>query len=61
MKRTFVVVENAGYVGETDTLAFPTIRAALKHISECYAEGEADELHVAIRTDFEDGTSEYQS
>jgi hypothetical protein len=63
--RVYVVVENAGYEGEQDIVSFATSREAYAHIKEHYDADELDQfdkncLHVAVRTDFEDGESEYQ-
>lgn len=57
--RKYTVVENAGHEGETDIETFASRSQAFRYMLEIYSEDELEELHVAIRTDYSDGTSEY--
>lgn len=55
----FVVVEQAGYVGERDGPAFHSAPLALKHVQETYDADELDRsspncLNVGIRMDWTD-------
>jgi len=60
MKRTYTVVEMAGYEGETERRdKFKTANEADKWMRSFYDNDEIDALHVMIRTDFADGTTEY--
>ena len=57
--RRYTVVENAGYEGETDVETFSSRSQAIDYMREMYSEDEIEDLHVAIRTDYSDGTGEY--
>ena len=61
LNRQYTVVENAGYVGEADVFECLTRAEAIAFIRGQYDRDEIESLHVAIRTDFADGSSEYQS
>jgi hypothetical protein len=59
----FVVVENAGYIGECDITSFDTLREAFDYVAANYDDDERDPdspycLHVDIRQDWtdDDGT-----
>lgn len=59
----FVVVEQAGYVGERDGAAFHSATLALKHVQETYDADELDRsspncLNVGIRMDWTDADGE---
>jgi hypothetical protein len=55
----YVIVENAGYEGETDITGFRTYREALRYLHDSYDVGEIESLHVCIRRDDADGEREY--
>ena len=50
--RRFTIVENAGYVGETDITSFLTLREAMAYQRGHYEPDEIEELHVDIRQDW---------
>lgn len=59
----FVVVEQAGYVGERDVATFGDAMAAIRHRSAVYDADELDTghpayLHVGIRMDWTDADGE---
>lgn len=56
----YAVVENAGYVGETDRRSFKSYRQAVDWLNAEYDADERDELHVAIAADLPDGTRTYE-
>ncbi len=63
----FVVVEQAGYVGERDGGTFHSASVALKHVQETYDADELDRnspncLNVGIRMDWTgpDGTEQQE-
>jgi hypothetical protein len=58
--RVYTVVEKAGYEGEQDITSFANRREAYAFIKGHYEADEVEELHVMVRTDFENGESEYQ-
>jgi hypothetical protein len=58
--KTYTVVENAGYEGER------VVREGIKHLAEAlawmtnkYSDDEIEALHVLVRKEYADGTSEY--
>jgi hypothetical protein len=55
----YVIVENAGYEGETEITDFATYREALRYLSANYDPDEIESLHVGIRRDDANGESEY--
>lgn len=60
MKRKFTVVENAGYIGETDITSFPTLREAIDWLDRHYEPDELETLHVQIACDLPDGSRTYE-
>lgn len=61
--RKFVIVEQAGYEGETDVCSYDQLSDALGHLRTEYTDEERDPfhpdcLHVGVRQDWtdEDGT-----
>ncbi len=48
MKRTYIVVENAGYVRECDIRSFTNYGKAARYMERLYSDDERRELHVLI-------------
>jgi hypothetical protein len=59
LMREYVIVENAGYEGETDITGFRTYREALRYLHDNYDPDEIESLSVSIRRDDPDGEREY--
>jgi hypothetical protein len=56
-KRTYTVVENAGYTDERDVASFKTLQAADNWLMKQYGAEEVEQLHVMIARDSADGRS----
>jgi hypothetical protein len=56
-RKTYTVVENAGYEGECDGPHFTTFAAAAQWVNRKYSGAEMVALHVAIARDDANGRS----
>jgi hypothetical protein len=54
-RKTYTVVENAGYEGECDGPHFTTFAAAAQWVNRKYSGAEMVALHVAIACDSDKG------
>jgi hypothetical protein len=55
LAKPYVIVENAGYVGERDVARFDDYWKALNALNADYDEDERDRLHVAIAYEAPEG------
>jgi hypothetical protein len=58
--RKWVIVENAGYIGECDIATCSSYREALHYQNSHYDADEREELHVDIRQDWTDDDGDHQ-
>ena len=60
-RKTYTVVENAGYEGECDGPHFTTFAAAAQWVNRKYSGAEMVALHVAIACDSDKGQDDVRS